>query len=79
MTKVLVVEDDDMIRERLLKALNFEGYEASGAENGAVGLKKVEEDEPDLVIADILMPDVGGFDFTRCCAPSRRPACCREL
>ena len=63
MTKVLVVEDDDMIRERLLKALNFEGYEASGAENGAVGLKKVEEDEPDLVIADILMPDVGGFDF----------------
>lgn len=63
MTKVLVVEDDAMIRERLLKALNFEGYDARGAENGAEGLKSVDEAAPDLVISDILMPDVGGFDF----------------
>lgn len=63
MAKILIVEDEDMIRERLLKALTFEGYEAVGAENGAVALRLLEEGIPDLVIADVLMPDVGGFDF----------------
>ena len=63
MTKILVVEDEDMIRERLVKALGFEGFEMSEAENGAVGLQLLEHSVPDLIIADILMPDVGGFDF----------------
>ncbi|MDX1401060.1 MAG: response regulator transcription factor [Kiloniellales bacterium] len=63
MTRILIVEDDDMIRERLLKALSFEGYEAVGAENGAVALREIENGVPDLIIADVLMPDVGGFDF----------------
>ncbi|HMB74826.1 MAG TPA: response regulator transcription factor [Kiloniellaceae bacterium] len=63
MPRILVVEDDDMIRERLLKALKYEGYEVAGAENGAVALRLMEQFQPDLVIADVLMPDVGGFDF----------------
>ena len=63
MARILVVEDDDMIRERLLKALTFEGFEVVGAENGAVALRQIENSVPDLVIADVLMPDVGGFDF----------------
>ena len=54
---------EDMIRERLVKALTFEGYDAVGAENGAVALRQLDKDIPDLVIADVLMPDVGGFDF----------------
>jgi DNA-binding response OmpR family regulator len=52
-----------MIRERLVKALTFEGYDAVGAENGAVALRQIDKAIPDLVIADVLMPDVGGFDF----------------
>ncbi len=63
MSKILIVEDDDMIRERLYKALTFEGYELMTAENGAVALRAIEESIPDLIIADVLMPDVGGFDF----------------
>ncbi len=63
MTKILVVEDDEMIRERLVKALGFEGFDVSSAENGAVGLQRLEQSVPDLIITDILMPDVGGFDF----------------
>jgi two-component system OmpR family response regulator len=63
MPRILVVEDDDIIRERLLKALNYEGYEVAGAENGAVALRLMDQFAPDLVIADVLMPDVGGFDF----------------
>ena len=63
MARILIVEDDNMIRERLVKALTFEGYDAVGAENGAVALRQIENGIPDLVIADVLMPDVGGFDF----------------
>jgi two-component system OmpR family response regulator len=63
MPRILIVEDDDIIRERLLKALNYEGYEVAGAENGAVALRLMDQFAPDLVIADVLMPDVGGFDF----------------
>lgn len=63
MPRILVVEDDDIIRERLLKALNYEGYEVAGAENGAVALRLMDQFAPELVIADVLMPDVGGFDF----------------
>lgn len=63
MPRILVVEDDDTIRERLLKALKYEGYEVAGAENGAVALRLMDQFAPDLVIADVLMPDVGGFDF----------------
>jgi DNA-binding NtrC family response regulator len=40
MARILIVEDDNMIRERLVKALTFEGYDAVGAENGAVALRQ---------------------------------------
>ncbi len=63
MTTILVVEDEDLIRERLLKALSFEGYEVIGAENGRVALELLEDHVPDLIIADILMPELGGFDL----------------
>ena len=63
MPKVLIVEDDDLIRERLVKALTFEGYQVVDAENGRVGLELLDRDKPDLVICDILMPELGGFDF----------------
>ena len=63
MTKIMIVEDDDLIRERLVKALTFEGYQAMDAENGRVGLELIDRDKPDLVICDILMPELGGFDF----------------
>ncbi len=63
MTNILIVEDDDLIRERLVKALTFEGYNVMDAENGRVGLELVDQAKPDLVICDILMPELGGFDF----------------
>ncbi|MEM7170076.1 MAG: response regulator transcription factor [Pseudomonadota bacterium] len=63
MTKILVVEDDDLIRERLGKALGYEGYEVTLAENGLAALACMDLDLPDLVIADVLMPEMGGADF----------------
>jgi two-component system OmpR family response regulator len=60
MTKILVIEDEAPIRERMVKALNFEGYEAYGGENGREGLELAKKHEPDLIIADIMMPELGG-------------------
>lgn len=60
MTKILVVEDEAPIRERVIKALNFEGYEAIGGENGRVGLELAKQHHPDLIIADIMMPELDG-------------------
>jgi two-component system OmpR family response regulator len=60
MTKILVIEDEAPIRERVVKALNFEGYEAYGGENGREGLELAKQHHPDLIIADIMMPEIGG-------------------
>ncbi|MDH3596492.1 MAG: response regulator transcription factor [Rhodospirillales bacterium] len=60
MTKILVIEDEAPIRERVVKALNFEGYEAYGGENGREGLELAKQHQPDLIIADIMMPELGG-------------------
>jgi len=58
---VVVIEDDAVIRERVIKGLKFNGYQAHGAENGAVGVGMVRALKADLVICDMLMPELNGF------------------
>ena len=60
MTKILVIEDENPIRERMVKALSFEGYEALGGADGREGLELARQHHPDLIIADIMMPELGG-------------------
>ena len=60
MTKILVIEDEPPIRERMLKALSFEGYEALGGADGQEGLALAKQHQPDLIIADVMMPELGG-------------------
>jgi CheY-like chemotaxis protein len=60
---VLVVEDDEATRAVLRKALEKEGWEVSEAENGRVGLARVEAGMPALILLDLLMPEVDGFEF----------------
>lgn len=62
MHRVLVVDDDDELREFLMTLLG-ESYETKGAPNGEVGLKMVHELKPDLVVLDLLMPRMHGFEF----------------
>jgi two-component system, sensor histidine kinase and response regulator len=59
--KILVIEDDGSIRESLVDLLNAEDYTARGAENGLTGLRVVGEFKPDLIICDIMMPDLDGY------------------
>jgi len=60
-TKVLVIEDDGSIRDSLLDLLDAEDYIARSGENGLTGLRLVEEFKPDLIICDIMMPDLDGY------------------
>ena len=60
--KILVMDDDLEIREMLTDVLHWEGYDVLGAADGRQGLKTFRSERPDLVITDILMPNVDGIE-----------------
>jgi DNA-binding response OmpR family regulator len=60
--KVLVVEDEPLISEMISKSLRLEGYQVDTATTGEEGLKKVREGVPDLVLLDILLPKIDGWE-----------------
>lgn len=63
--KILIVEDDDNIRELLRLYLEREGYEILEAENGAVGMTRWKADQPDLILLDMMMPVMDGWQVCR--------------
>ncbi len=62
MSKILIVDDEKMIRERLYRLLELEGFEAFSAENGLIGLATFEKEKPDIVILDVKMPGMDGVE-----------------
>ena len=62
MTKVLVVDDTKIIREVLTKFLKKEGHEVRLAQNGKQGIELFRKEQFDLVLTDVVMPDVSGLD-----------------
>ncbi len=60
---VLVVEDDRDLRELLVELLESEGYQASSAENGEQGLVKARVRRPDIILLDLMMPVMNGWQF----------------
>lgn len=65
MNSLLFIEDDDGIRVALTLALEDEGYEVVEAPDGRSGLAAFAEREPDLVLLDLRLPDMSGFDVCR--------------
>ncbi|KGF72456.1 hypothetical protein DO97_08795 [Neosynechococcus sphagnicola sy1] len=61
MGKILVIEDEDAIRSNILEMLEDEGMEAVGAANGLLGVLWAQNHVPDLVICDIMMPELDGY------------------
>ena len=59
--RVLVVDDDDNLRNVLLDALNASGFESTGAANGEEGLKMALESHPDAIMLDVMMPKMDGW------------------
>jgi signal transduction histidine kinase len=62
MTRILVVEDEEVIRQSVCDILQWENYDVLGASNGMIGLQLSREQRPDLIICDILMPELNGFE-----------------
>ncbi|MEO1392303.1 MAG: response regulator [Cyanobacteria bacterium J06634_5] len=62
MVKVLVIEDEMEIRANLLEFLALEGYDVIGADNGITGLIGALEYQPDLILCDVMMPELDGYD-----------------
>ena len=65
MPKVLVLEDDAAVRSLLEKLLTHDGYQVTTAADGLEGLMQLEMDKPDLVLCDVMMPNLDGLSFTR--------------
>ena len=65
MNSLLFIEDDDGIRTALKLALEDEGYVVREAPDGRTGLALFAEHEPDLVLLDLRLPDMSGFDVCR--------------
>lgn len=61
MKKILIIEDNTDVRENLQEILGLSGYEAVVAENGKVGVEKAQSFLPDLILCDIMMPELDGY------------------
>ncbi len=65
MNKILIVEDDDTILMGLKDDLEFEGYEVTAADNGRDGYRLANKEEFNLIILDILLPELTGFEICK--------------
>jgi DNA-binding response OmpR family regulator len=63
MKKILIVEDDEDLRKVMAEALKRSGYEVSEAKNGTEGIAALKDVDPDLVVLDLLMPEMSGIDL----------------
>jgi signal transduction histidine kinase/DNA-binding response OmpR family regulator len=61
----LVVDDDVSVREMLRRLLENEGWTVTEAENGRMGLERVDESPPNLILLDLMMPAMDGFEFAQ--------------
>jgi DNA-binding response OmpR family regulator len=65
MKKILIVDDDHVMRESLVTVLEAEGYQVSRAADGREGLAKAQEGSYDLIALDLIMPELGGLEVCR--------------
>lgn len=63
--KILVVDDEQAVRESLRRSLRFNGYDVALAQDGMQALELIESEQPDLTILDVMMPRLDGLDVCR--------------
>lgn len=61
MKKILVIEDEAAVRENLIDLLDAEDFDAIAAENGRIGIQRAIEEIPDLIVCDVMMPEIDGY------------------
>ena len=60
--KILIVEDDKFLRELITQKLIREDFEVSEAVDGEEGIRKIKEEKPDLILLDLILPGIDGFE-----------------
>ena len=60
--RILIIEDDKFLRELIAQKLLKENFDISEAVDGEEGIKKVKEEKPDLVLLDLILPGIDGFE-----------------
>ena len=61
MKKILVIEDDSEMRRNIVLVLQLEQYQPIAAENGRVGVELAKREKPDLILCDVMMPELDGY------------------
>lgn len=64
-SRILIIEDEDRIRQFLQRGLSFEGYRIDAAAEGQTGLELFRENPPDLVLLDLMLPGMDGLEVCR--------------
>lgn len=59
---ILIIEDDKFLRELIVRKVTNEGFHASEAIGGEEGIKKIKEEKPDMVLLDLILPGIDGFE-----------------
>jgi CheY-like chemotaxis protein len=65
MQKILVVDDDDAVRDLICTLLETEGYELMQAQSGHIALQLLQHDTPDLIVLDYMMPELDGIELSQ--------------
>lgn len=66
MAKVLIIEDDENLRDVYQEQFQNEGFDVAVAHDGQEGIEKISSYMPDIILLDILMPKINGFDVLKC-------------
>ena len=62
--RLVVVDDEPSIRDLLVASLHFAGFEVTTAASGSEAIEVIEKTKPDLIVLDVMLPDIGGFTVT---------------
>lgn len=60
--KILIIEDDYYLRDLMARQLLIEGFKVVGAEDGETGLEKAASEKPDLILLDLILPGIDGYE-----------------
>ncbi len=59
---ILIIEDDKFLRELIVRKVINEGFDVSEAIDGEEGIKKIKEEKPDMILLDLILPSIDGFE-----------------
>jgi DNA-binding response OmpR family regulator len=65
MSKILIIEDDSTLQQGLAETLQFHGFETIGARDGRLGFELVGQQHPDLIVLDIMLPGIDGYEICK--------------